>query len=160
MKWKKGLLSSRLLRINFVLPVHQIKQVAESSDSFCRTHHQETRGLQGVVKKWNQFLLKRCAQINQNIATTEQVHAGKRWVACQIMPGKNAQVANGLDDFIALVRFGKEVPEAPFPNIRCDFLRVFAGPGLLDCLLVDIRPEDFNGNIEALVFQIFQQTDC
>src|SRR5260370_42085996 len=50
---------------------------ARAEEAFCVPHHEEAGRIQGVVKDGEHSLLQRRAQINENVAATDQVHPGK-----------------------------------------------------------------------------------
>jgi hypothetical protein len=75
------------LCINLVL-IDQREQAANLRRSPLY-HHQEP-WVSGRSEKGYQFLLKGRAQVDQHIATTEQIDTGERWVDHEIMPGKDA----------------------------------------------------------------------
>src|SRR5262245_58408583 len=91
--------------MNFVAPVHQLKHVAEDPDTFRRPEHQVTMGVQRIVKNWKRTLLQLRAEINEDIAATDQVESRKRWVGRDVLPCESAEIAYGAVDLIGAIEF-------------------------------------------------------
>ena len=65
------------------------------------------------MKHGHGLLLQAWFQINQKIAATHKVHAGKRRVCDQVLTGEDHLFPHGLDHPVAAILSGKEAPE-PF----------------------------------------------
>src|SRR5215468_9273836 len=61
------------LRINFRAPINEFKHIAEHPDRFRRSEHQVATWIQRVVKEGKSAFLQLCPEIDENIATTNQI---------------------------------------------------------------------------------------
>src|SRR5215469_8939620 len=61
------------LRIDFGVPIHELKHIAEHPDCFRRSEHQIAAGVERVVKEGESAFLQLYAEINENIPATNQI---------------------------------------------------------------------------------------
>jgi hypothetical protein len=93
------------------------------------------------VKDWQELPSQFGAQVDQQIPTTDEIHAGKRRVENHVLLGKHHHIAEG-----ALHRIGMAVPlKKPGQPLRRDITRdvrgIGAGPCALDGRRVDIHAD-------------------
>src|SRR5260370_10103642 len=69
---------SQFPTVDLMLLIHRFEEIsARAEEAFCVPHQEEAGRIQGVVKDGEHSLLQRRAQINENVAATDQVHPGK-----------------------------------------------------------------------------------
>jgi len=69
---------------------------------------EEPRLVQGVVNAGEDSLLKRLAEVDQDVATAHQIHLREGRIAREIVPDEDAQLAHVLLDAIAALELGDE----------------------------------------------------
>src|SRR5437016_14495643 len=77
-------------------------------------------------------LLKRRPQINKKVATTYNVHSGKGRVLEDVLPGKDAAVADCLADLVTLLHFIEKSLQPDGRHIGNNAFLVNSGPGPLN----------------------------
>ena len=102
-------------------------------------------------------LLQGQVQINQHIAATDQIQMGKRRIAGEVVPRKNAQVPDCFADLVVMIDPHKKTAESILRNVRLDIVEVDSGPGFLQGGVVDVGGQDLDRNGIGPVAQVFQQ---
>src|ERR1700730_18993095 len=109
--------------------------------------------------KYRQHLaLQYSSKVDQHVTATDEVQLGKRWIARQVVPCKNAYVTDALGDLVTPFRSGEESRPPLRRNRGQSRLRVYACAGFFDCRFADIGGENLEWNRYCRVVQEFRQT--
>src|SRR5882672_8329250 len=127
--------------INFVLFVHRLKQVGEAADGFRRAQKQKPVRLERIMKSGQRLLLQTRLKINEEVATTDKVHARERRVADEILPGEDDHFAQWLDDAIAAFFLNKKTPQSFRRDILCEALGIETVAGFVQQCVVEVGGE-------------------
>ena len=100
-------------------------------------------------------VLLHASQVDQDVAATDQVQLRKRRIVDQVMPGKDAHLAQVLVDLVAAFDLREIAVQALMGKVRRNVLEVPAGAGLFDCRLADIGSEDLHRKGGARFVQVF-----
>ena len=101
--------------------------------------------LQREVKKREEVLLQLRAEVDQQIAATDQIELEKGRILDDVLLGEDQQVADAFVDAIAAAIGGEEARQAFGRKIGGDAGRIAAGAGGRDGLAVDVRGEELHG---------------
>ena len=114
--------------------------------------------IQRVVENRDHLLLHRRAEIDQHIAATDEVHLGKRRVVDDILPRKDAHVADGLADAVAAARPREKAPQPLGRDVGLDALGIDRVARAVQHRLVHIRSEQLErAFLPSLVHELHQR---
>src|SRR5580765_3345549 len=99
------------------------------------------------------FSLQRRGEIDQKIPATDQIHAGKRRIIGDIVPGEDAQIANAARYLISGIRAHEELPETLRRDVEHRALVVDSLARQTDGSLAHVGSEHLNGAAELFRFQ-------
>ena len=102
----------RLLRVDLVLGVLCLEQVAVAADRLRAAQPEATRRFQRVVQRRHDPLLQHRLQVDQQVAATDHVDAREGGIGQHVVPRENAGVADRLADPVTGIDFGEEPPQA------------------------------------------------
>src|SRR5215470_18886180 len=111
------------------------------------------------MKNWYDSPLECGAQIDEQIAATYDVHAGERRILKNILPGKDAEVADGFADLVALLHFVEKTAQPGRRDVGHNTFLVDSNSGLLDGRLTQVCAEDLERDILPYLRQVFHQGD-
>ena len=128
------------------LAVQHGEQITKLPHGFRCAQKKHTARHQGVVKQGNQLLLQVCAHVNQQVAATDQVEFGKRWVLDQVMLGKNQHVANVFAHAVstAVGLGGEKTRQSPGRNVGGNTGWINTGSGRGNGTAVNVGAEDLH----------------
>src|SRR6266446_1682993 len=124
--------------------VHDGEELAEPRYAFAVPEEEEPRLVQGVVNAGEDSLLKRFAEVDQDVATAHQIHLREGRIAREIVPDEDAQLAHVLLDAIAAVELGEVAPPPLLAQVPYRAIGEDAGARLLDAPLTEVRTEDLD----------------
>src|SRR5689334_15590945 len=78
----------------------------------------------------------------------------------EVLPRKNAEIANPFGNLISLFGFDKEAPQTFRRNLRFNRFRILACPGELNTELTRIGAEDLDGKIDRAAAKVLKDGDC
>ena len=135
-----GALKIFLALVDLGLALQHGKQVALFARRLRRAQEQHAARLQGIVKQRDQLLLQFCAQVNQQVAATDQVELGERRVLDHVLLREHQQVTNAFVDPVgAAVGLEREKSGQPLRrHVVGDAGRVHTGTGHGDGAAVDV----------------------
>src|SRR4030095_16729344 len=113
----------------------------KSTDRFRRAKTQIPSGLERVMEDWDHAFLQARFEVDQQIAATDQVHAGERRIADHVLPGKDDDLAQGLVDAISSVLLNEEPPQPLSREVLGDALRVESVPRFVEQRIVEVGRE-------------------
>ena len=148
-----------LSRINAMLFVDGREQIACLADRFGRTKQEQAPLIQAVMEDRQDFELQRRIEIDQEIATADQIHMPERRIVGYILPSEDAAFANSLGDLKAAVRASEEMAQALFRHILSDHIGVGARPGPIQRHVADIRAKQLKRGAEFQPVNHFSQAD-
>src|SRR5215831_12524702 len=105
---------------------------------------------------YNPFL-KGGSQIDEQIAATNNIHPGEGRILKNILPGKDAEIADGLADLIALLHFVKKAAQPGRRDVGHDTFLVDSRSGLLDRGLAQVCAENLQCDVYSYLRQILHQ---
>ncbi|MNQ72786.1 hypothetical protein D3C85_874980 [compost metagenome] len=148
-----------LALIQLRLAIEHGEDVVKVADSLGGAEKQDAARLECIVEQRNDLLLQFRAQIDQQIATTDQIQPGKRGVLDQILLGKDQHVADAFMNAIAAsIGFQGEKPLQPFrADVGRHAGRINTGACRSNRLTVDISGEHLNPVILLEGFAVFLQ---
>ena len=126
------------------LAIERAEERIMIAHAFGGAEEEPTVRLQREVEKRDELLLQLRAQVDQQIAATEQIELGKGRILDDVLLGEDQQVAEAFMDAIAAaIGFGGEEARQAFGRkIGGDAGRITAGAGRGDGPAVDIRGEE------------------
>src|SRR5579863_1069271 len=134
-----------LLLVDAVLLVHWREVLGKSSKTLGAAEQQEAVRSERVMQSGNHPLLQDRAKINEQITAADQVEIGKGRVLCDVLLGKNAHFADGLNNLVSAVD-SQEEPAQTFGRDAGDQgLRVETGAGTVERTFADIGGENLEG---------------
>ncbi len=139
----------RFLRVDLVLGVLRLEQVAVGADGLRGPQQEEAGRLQGIVEERQDLLLQRRLQVDEQVAAADQVDLGEGRIGQHVVPGEHAHVADRLADAVAAVHLREEAPQALRRDVVQDVLRVDARAGLVDDRSVQVGGEDLDRELAA-----------
>jgi hypothetical protein len=111
------------------------------------------------VEHEQELLLELRAQIDEDIAAADEIDPREGRIVHQVLQREDAQVTDGLLDFIAATGLHEEAFEAVRRDALGDGRRVDARAGLLDSRCAQIRSEDLQAGGAGRRAEILQQRD-
>ena len=96
-------------------------------------------------------------QIDQQVAATDKIHAGKRRVAQNVVLCKNTDVAQGFGDAVFVFDFGKKLLQALGRNMFELVQGIFTNAGGIDGLGAEVGSENLKSNVVFLLVVQFKQ---
>jgi len=103
--------------------------------------------------------LQRLAEVDHDITATQQIDAGERWIAEDVLGGKNAEITNGFADLIVLINFVEKAAQAYRRDVGFNCLVVNTEAGTLNGRFAQIGAKDLDGKFSTLLIQKLQQGD-
>src|ERR1039458_9780681 len=133
-----------LIQLRFA--VERGKKTAKLAHRLRSAQEEKTARVERVVEQGNERLLQVLADIDQQVAATDQVEFGKRRVFDHVLLGKDQQVADAFVDAIgAAAGLGREEPGQPLRReVGGDAGRIEAGAGRGNRLTVNVGGEDLH----------------
>ncbi len=113
--------------------------------------------LQRIAKCGDDALLQRRREIDQEIPATDQIHPRQRGIFGDVVPRKNAHLANGAADLVAGFGAGKEAPQTFGRDIQDRALAVNAGARLGDRAVAEVGSKHLDGIFQVFGFQKLHQ---
>src|ERR1700722_4232980 len=105
-----------------------------------------TARVQSVVKGGQHLLLQRDAQIDEEIAATDEIYSRERRIPRDVLNRKDTNIAHLLADLIAVIGLREKLLQALRRNIRGNVLRILAVARHLNGFLADVGRENLNGH--------------
>ena len=97
-RWSRRLLATE----NAIFRVHGLEQVGAAGDALGRTQEQEAAWAKRAMEKGKELLLQLRAEIDEDIATGDEVELQEGWIPNQAVLGENAHVAQFAGGLVAL----------------------------------------------------------
>ena len=136
--------------VDLALLVQQVEMTGIVADSLRCSQHQQAVRLERVVEHEQDPALHDRPQVDQQVATTDQVQPGKGRILDQVVLGEDAQIAHRPADLIlSALHPHKKALEAVRRYVQRDVLRIPARARPLDGRLADVRAEDLDRHGEA-----------
>ena len=146
-------------QMHLVRAVHRCEQIRGGPDAFRAAEDQRAGRLQGVVKDLKDLLLRGRFEIDQHVATRDQIHVREGRILGQIVFGEHTQVANALGDLVLAVDGCEEPLAARDRHLACAGFGVDAGARFLYGGVVDVRAENVNGRALAAILEKLDEGD-
>ena len=103
-----------LALVELLFAIQGCKQIVKLAHAFRGAQKQKSTWVQGVVEQRDEFFLQISAQVNQQVATTDQVQPGKGRIFNHALLRKNQHVADAFMDAIGrFARLGDEKAREP-----------------------------------------------
>ena len=93
------------------------KEIIGRINRFRRAQKEIAAGVERIVKGGKNFLLRRTGEVNENIATADEIEPGKGGILQQIMRGKENVLPNFRLRPVTAILFGEVALEAGRDNI-------------------------------------------
>src|SRR5262249_48494465 len=138
---------------------HRFEEIGVRADVFRGTQEQETVCLEGVMENREDPLLQRVIEVDEHVATADQIEVAEGGVGGHVMPREDAQIAHYLVDLVMPIASEEEPPQALRRNVDLDVVHVDAAAGLLQGGFIEIGGQDLDGKAGRLVLQVLQQAD-
>src|SRR6187402_3354533 len=87
-----------IARVDATFLVDGGEQCSRSANGFSWSNDEEAVAAKRVVEGREHDLLEPRLQVDEDVAATDQVEAGIRWIAGQIMASEDAHLADGFAD--------------------------------------------------------------
>ena len=153
-----------LLLVNPVFLVHRREVLRISPQALGSAEHQKTAGFERIVQSRDHPLLQHRAQVDQQIAATDQVQVGERRIFGHILLGKDAHLPYRFDNLISPVDSHEEPPQTLRRDAGDQSLGIEAGAGPVERAVADVGGENLErrgaqtgfGGLSGLQPQIFQ----
>ena len=129
------------LGIDLVLLVHRLEQIGEAADGFRGAQEQKSLRLERVMERGERLLLQARLEINQQVAATDEIHARKRRVADEVLPGEDDHLAQRLHDPVAAFLLDKKAPQAFRRDVLHEALGVKTVAGLVQERVIEVGGE-------------------
>src|SRR5260370_11957559 len=110
--------SGGLLPINSVLFLDEREVVGKYAEAFGAAEHEVSAGFKTVMHGGDDAFLQLRAEINKQVAATDQIEARERGIFSDVLFGENTCLADGLHDLIALVDASKKTFQTSGGQIR------------------------------------------
>src|ERR1700722_18871833 len=101
------------------------------------------------MKNRHDLFLQYLAQIDQNIAATDQVKIGEGGINDHVLPRKNTHVADGFADLVDAVGLDEKAAQPFRRDIQLDVFRINARPGFFQRRLADVRRKNLDQRVAA-----------
>src|SRR3989304_3641124 len=121
------------------------KQVGGTANRLRAAQKQNAARAEAVAEQRNQFFLHLRGQIDQQVATAQDVQLGKGRIHDEILRRKNHQLANLFEYPVAAFFFDKEPAQPPRRHVGGDIVRKGPLAGLVDRVPIQVRGEDLQG---------------
>src|SRR5208282_3422616 len=95
----------------------------------------------------------------QQIAAADEIEVREGRVGGYVVPGEDAEVANGLADLVVTVDAHEEAAQALGRDVDFNIVDVQAGPGPLQGGLVQVGGQDLYREITGAAVQVLQEDD-
>src|SRR5688572_15379330 len=129
------------------------EQILESADRLAVSEKQVARLVQAVMHERQDPPLHINIQINEEVATTNEVQPVEGRVSRQIVPDEHAQIADLLLDSITSLDSFEVAREPPRVHTLQVGLGIETGPRRLDRSITQVRREDLDGQLSLLLGQ-------
>src|SRR5258706_321997 len=90
------------------------------------------------------LFLQNAPQVNKHIAAENQIHPRKWRIACQVVPGKDAQIPNLLGDLEAAVALDEEAAQSFRGKVLRNGFGIDSGPRLVHSPIAQVGAEDLD----------------
>src|SRR5206468_5499828 len=84
------------LEVEAVLRVLDLEQLAERPGGLRGAKPEEAARFERVVENRHEVLLQQRLEVDQQVATADEIHPRKRWIGGDVVFGEDAHVADGL----------------------------------------------------------------
>ncbi|MEK4034932.1 hypothetical protein WOC76_09075 [Methylocystis sp. IM3] len=129
-------------------------------DRLGRTQENITVRLQRIVEKAVQLTLKFALEINEKIATGNEVDLDERWVLERAMRGKQDEIAKLLFYAVERILLHEKTAETFLGDVGLDRFRIAAFAGCGERGVVDVAGEYLHDRMRATPRRFFQQENA
>jgi hypothetical protein len=136
------------------------KQGRDLADGLGGAQKEHAVRIQGVVKERDQVGLQIAVEIDQQVATTDEIHPGEGRILHQILLGEDQEIAHHLLNAVAhLGGLREEARQPRRRDLGRDAFRIETGAGLRDGARINVGREELHlvGLFEG--FQMLAQQD-
>ena len=100
----------RPLGVDLVLLVDHREEIRQRSEGLRHAQHQVAGGLQGIVEDRRHAALQLRLEVDEHVATHDEVYLRERRVRGQVVLGEHAELAHRLADLILAIHLHEEAP--------------------------------------------------
>ena len=115
--------------------------------------------VEAVVKRGDDALLQRGAEVDEDIAAAHQIELGERRIARQVVAHEDAQLAHGLADAVAAIDLDEEAAPPLVADVAQRGVGVDAAAGRFDRRFADVGAEDLDRTRARGVVEELEQRD-
>ena len=126
-------------------------------DAFRGRKKQDSPGLQCIVEHWNQPILKRGFQVDQQVPATQQIEFDQRRILDHVLERKNDHVPDLFRHTKARLFPHKIAFEAVWPDVRRNARGVPTRARRCNRILVQIRGVELNAEVQPMIQHEFAQ---
>ena len=117
-----------------------------------RAEKEHSLGVQPIMKERKQLFLSFRPEIDQQVATGDEIEFGERRVLQDVVQRKDNHIPDMLLDMIAVLFLRKEAGQALGRDIALDPLPIKSPTGRLDGFAVQIRRKNLHAHAVAIPF--------
>src|SRR5690348_3007891 len=99
------------------------------------------------------------AQINEDVATTDEAQPRKWRIGCNILPRECADIADVAMDLVAAVALNEETFQSRRRNVFFDRAGINSQPRMFDYRVAQISPENLNAHFGRAPAERFQNAN-